>query len=131
MLFCRTLPFLAILSVVCCGTIGCGNSKKAAPVDPDKARSTLKVTLDAWKEGKQPSDLRARSPEIVAQDADWMRGMKLTEYEVLGEGDERDANLECPVKLRMVNAKGKAIVRTVTYIVGTDPVLTVFRKVEF
>lgn len=118
-------------TIFCLWLSGCGDTARtAAPVDPGQARTTLKAALNAWKEGRSPSDLRSRSPEIVAQDADWQRGMKLTDYEVLGNGDERDANLECRVKLKMVDKQGKPVERTVTYVVGTDPVLTVFRKVE-
>ena len=111
---------------------GCGDrAKRAAKVEPDKARATLTQALDAWKAGKTPDDLKSQSPSIVAQDFDWLGGMKLSSYEVLGSGEERDANLECPVKLSLVGKDGKSVKKTVTYIVGTDPVLTVFRKMNF
>lgn len=126
------LKALAVAMLVGCFISGCGNQgRTAAPVDPEQARTTLKITLDAWKNGESPSDLRARSPEIVAQDADWQRGMKLSAYQVLDDGDARDANLECRVKLSLRNKAGQSVDRSVTYVVGTDPVLTVFRKVNF
>jgi hypothetical protein len=120
-----TLPLLATLLTAC-------NNQRpnlAAKVEPEKARTTLTQTLDAWKAGKSPDDLKSLSPKIVAQDMDWQRGMTLKRYELLGDGVERDANLECQVKLSLVDKQGQAVEKTVTYIVGTDPVLTVFRKV--
>ncbi len=111
---------------------GCGNQRRTAePVDPVVARSTLRVALDAWKEGKSPADLGTHKPTIVAQDADWTRGARLDAYEVLDAGEEKDANLECRVRLSLVDVNGKPIERSVIYVVGTAPVLTVFRKVSF
>jgi hypothetical protein len=110
---------------------GCSNQNphKAAPVDAGKARTTLTLVLDAWRDGKTPDSLQDRSPKIVVQDMDWKQGMTLKGYQVIGTGDERDANLECRVKLSLVDKQGKTVEKTVTYIVGTDPALTVFRKV--
>ena len=109
---------------------GCSNQRpnKAAPVDAETARSTLKLALDAWRDGKSPDSLQQASPKITAQDMDWKQGLTLKNYKLLGDGVERDANLECRVKLSLVDKRGKTFEKTVTYIVGTDPVLTVFRK---
>jgi hypothetical protein len=109
---------------------GCSERPKtAAPVNADQARSTLKTALDAWRDGKTPDSLQQGSPRIVVQDMDWKQGMTLKSYQLIGSGDERDANLECAVKLSLVDPQGKPLEKTVTYIVGTDPVLTVFRKI--
>ena len=55
-----------------------------------------------------------------------MTGKKLVDYEVIGEGKEVDANLIAQVKLTLED-KGSQIEKTVTYVVGTAPKLTVFR----
>lgn len=128
----RFVRLICILIVsVTFNCAGCEAKKRTAgPVDPLVARAALKTTLDAWMDGKSPAALRKRQPTIVAQDADWLSGMRLAQYKLLDPGTERDANLECQVKLWMIDSKGKVAKRTVTYVIGTDPVLTVFRKVK-
>jgi hypothetical protein len=105
---------------------GCADAPVAKPVEPDKARQTLRATLDAWKAGRPIDSLQADTPPVVAQDFDWMAGAKLDAYEVLGDGTPKDANLWVPVKLTL---KGKGT-KTVNYVVGTDIKLTVFRAME-
>lgn len=105
---------------------GCSGSQHAA-VDSSRARDALKVTLDGWKKGDTPSSLKEGSPSIVAQDMDWLAGAKLVDYQVVGEGKEVESNLYVPVQLTMRNAKGKEVKKKVNYVVGTSPILTVFR----
>jgi hypothetical protein len=115
--------------VLCIGLSGCGSGvKTAAPVDPDLARKTLHITLESWKRGESPAELKQRSPAIIAQDFDWISGSELLDFEIAGPGQALDANLICPVKLILAGADGGTNEKTVDYIVGTDPVLTVFRK---
>ena len=66
---------------------------------------------------------------MVVQDRDWQQGVELVDYEIAGPGDAQDANLICDVQLTLRGSDGTSTEKTVTYIVGTDPVLTVFRKV--
>lgn len=103
---------------------------KAAPVEPEKARTALKTTLDAWKAGRAIDSLAGETPPIVAQDLDWMAGAKLTDYQVVDDGLAQDANLKIRVKLTVRDPQGKTAAKTVTYIVGTDPKVTVFRAME-
>lgn len=102
----------------------------AAPVEPDKARAALRTTLDAWKAGRAIGSLGQEAPPIVAQDLDWMAGAKLAEYKLLDDGKAEDANLRVPVQLTIRDAQGRAATKTVNYVVGTDPKLTVFRAFE-
>lgn len=117
----------------CCGVLsgvllGCGGPTRAKPVQVDLARKTLVQVLDHWKSGGSIEELRKRNPEIVAQEFFWTKGMKLQEYRVLGDGRPQNANLMCEVELTLVPADGGASnKKTVEYMVGTDPVLTVFR----
>jgi hypothetical protein len=123
----RLLPALALLVLAGCAP----GPKTAAPVEPEKARAALKTTLDAWKAGRPIDALRQDAPPIVAQDFDWMAGAELAEYKVLGDGDPEDANLRVKVHLTLRPAQGAATAtKTVTYVVGTDPRLTVFRAME-
>jgi hypothetical protein len=108
--------------------IGCGSGPyQSAPVNAQKARETLTAVMDSWKAGQTVEVLKNNSPSIVVQDSDWAGGMKLHEYEVLGAGEEVDANLIAKVKLTLENNRGATIDKTVYYVVGTAPVLTVFR----
>lgn len=105
---------------------GCGGPR-IHHVNPEIARQTLTQVLDQWKAGENPESLRKRQPEIVVQDFDWLRGAKLTDYELQGDGEARDANLAIKVKLTLIDANGKESTKVVAYLVGTSPVLTVFR----
>ena len=108
---------------------GCGGGLRTAePVDPAAAIEALKATLETWKSGGTVDDLRQRVPEIVAQDMSWISGARLLDYALLGEPQAVDANLYCSVRLRLSEANGKPTEKSVVYIVGTDPVLTVFRQ---
>ena len=40
-----------------------------------------------------------------------------------------NANLRCPVKLSLRDLQGRPVTRRVTYMVGTDPQITVFREI--
>lgn len=118
-----------LIGAVLLAACGCSSQgPQAAPVDPDVARSTLRTVLDAWKEGESADALQTRSPSIVAQDMDWKMGYELVEYEIEGQGEAVDANLYCPVRLELRSPDGKTVTKNVRYIVGTDPVLTVFRE---
>ena len=109
---------------------GCGGGGPPAdPVDSEQARETLEAVLASWQAGESPADWRDRSPEVVVQDMDWLRGARLKRFELLGPGEAVDANLHCQVKLWLEDPGGGETERTVTYEVGTDPVLTVFRQV--
>ncbi|MHB0954850.1 MAG: hypothetical protein ACYC0X_00580 [Pirellulaceae bacterium] len=110
---------------------GCGNWQRSAkPVDPDEARQTLGAVLADWAQGGTPEAWLEQSPQVVIQDLDWSGGAKLKAFEVLGTGEPRDANLFCQVKLVLEDASRQQVERTVTYCIGTDPVLTVFRAMN-
>ena len=109
---------------------GCGESITAAPVDPSTARAALKSTLDAWKAGAEPASLKSGSPPITAQDLDWLTGAKLVDYRVEGEGTTVGSNLRVPVRLGLKTKDGKNVDKTVNYLVGTSPAVTVFRDIR-
>ncbi|HEY1860013.1 MAG TPA: hypothetical protein VGG61_06645 [Gemmataceae bacterium] len=126
----RRSTFLLSLCLLA-GAAGCTSQKHAAPVNPDLARQSLRQVLDGWKRGDDLASFRQASPSITVQDMDWMSGCKLLDYEIVGDGKYDDANLLCPVKLKLQDPKGNAVNREVTYMVGTDPVITVFREMKF
>jgi len=105
--------------------LGC--SRGNAPVNVDVAQQTLTSTLEFWKGGETPESVGEQKPAIIVQDVDWTNGAKLLDYEIIDEGKPVDANLIAKVKLKLTGADGKETQKTVTYVVGTSPVLTVFR----
>jgi hypothetical protein len=93
-------------------------------VDPGDAEP-LKLS-QSWKAGATPDSWQQQTPAVVVQDMDWKGGAKLTEFEIVGT-EAVDANLHCQTSLTMTDLQQKTIERTVTYLVGTSPTLTVFR----
>lgn len=85
--------------------------------------------MEAWKDGKTPESMQKESPPVVVQDMEWASGAKLLSYELLDGAKPVDANLIAKVKLKVSGADGKEIEKTVTYVVGTAPKLTVFRDI--
>jgi hypothetical protein len=67
---------------------------------------------------------------MTVQDFDWAAGAKLLDYQVVNDGKAYDANLSVQVKLVLSSPgkeKGNAVEKTVWYLVGTSPSVTVFR----
>jgi hypothetical protein len=110
---------------------GCGTGpRRAGPVDVELARDSLRAALESWKKGEPPETLRDRYPSITIQDMDWKTGYVLVNYE-LRDGEKEDAsNLHCPVRLTVRDPQGKEVKKPVTYVIGTDPVITVFREMS-
>ena len=80
---------------------------------PAETRASHAIRSGTWKLGQDH----------------WERGTKLLEYQVLGEGEAKDANLSIKVKLTLAGDKPatKTTEKTVSYLVGTSPSVTVFR----
>ena len=119
-----SLVFLLFSSVLMV-FVGCGGGN--APVNVNIAQQTLTSTLEFWKDGETPESVSEQKPAIIVQDVDWTNGVTLLDYEIIDEGQPVDANLIAKVKLKLAGADGKETQKTVTYVVGTSPVLTVFR----
>ncbi len=108
---------------------GCSGSRPN-PVNATRAREALETTLNGWKNGDTPERLQSASPSIVAQDLDWIGGAKLVAYHVSGDGKPVEANLFVPVDLTLRMANGKQVKKSVTYVVGTSPYLSVLRALK-
>ena len=121
-------PTRATLCVrLCCllllNLIGCHRGTGSFALDSDVAHVALEKALQAWVDGKTPTDLQ---PEIIIGDVDWNNGRKLVSYEILTREVTTDgSNLHIPVKRRF-KTKGKSTESKVAYIVGTSPVVTIF-----
>jgi hypothetical protein len=115
----------AIGLLVAAALVGCQQTSRDLPLDQDVARSACERALMAWQEGKAPADLK---PEIVVGDHDWKSGRKLVAFEMLPEDEFNDGtNLHIPVRLTLQDDTGKESSADALYVVGTSPVITVFR----
>ena len=112
---------------------GCGDPSRAHAVNELTARDALKTALDGWKKGETPTSFATASPPMIVQDFEWESGAKLLDYQLVDDGKAYDANLRVQVKLKLAEGKGKAAAagedseKTVWYLVGTSPKVTVFR----
>jgi hypothetical protein len=111
---------------------GCSGSSRAHPVDPPRAIEALKTALDHWKAGQPPGSLASSSTPMTVQDFDWAGGARLVDYQVVDDGTARDDNLSVNVKLVLdgpgtKSKSGKPVEKSVWYLVGTSPSVTVFR----
>lgn len=124
--------FKCLLMLSACLTMlasGC-QSRRAADVEPELAKETLVRVLDTWKAAGSIEELRKQTPDVVVQEALWSNGGKLVDYQIIGDGRVEDANLFCDVELSVELTPGSPPVKkNFTYVIGTDPVLTVFRVI--
>lgn len=105
--------------------VGCEQNARSLSVNETSARDACKTFLTAWKEGKKAADL---APKIVGKDSDWEAGRTLESFEILPEERSDGANLFLTVKRTVKTQKGAVLEQEVGYVVGTSPVVTVFRS---
>jgi hypothetical protein len=126
----RGWPGAILVALAALPLAGCWGTGRAHAVDPPRAREALKTALDAWKGGQDPRSLKSSSTPMTVQDLDWAGGARLVDYRILDDGKALDANLSVRVKLVLDGANkktGKPAEKTVWYLVGTSPSVTVFR----
>lgn len=106
--------------------IGCGGSKPQL-ADPDKAKSTLQTTLDAWKQGATYDSLQKAAPPIHVSDSLWQGGRQLVDYTI---EEERQAGFgwRCQVLLTLKTTEGATQQRRATYRIDTEPALVVVHE---
>ncbi len=122
----KTQALAACVLGVVLSLVGCSSEGKNQPLDKGTAQSSLTRFLDAWSKGEKPESLEAMSPRIVGRDSDWDAGKKLVRY-TLGATSEDGSNLHIKAELVTSAAKTPESKQTVEYIVGTSPVITIFR----
>ena len=119
-------PALALLPALLLATLplGCGGQ---TPADPDRARATLTLALDAWRDGRTIDDVTTGSPPIIVADPEWRAGFKLSRYQVAETTRPAGFDLQMPVQLWLEDPKGKAVEHKVKYTVSVQPSRTVMR----
>jgi hypothetical protein len=126
----RRIQGAALAALATLPLAGCWGSSQAHPVDSPRAREALKTALDAWKSGQSVDSLASSSTPMTVQDFDWAGGAMLVDYQIIDDGQAYDANLRVRVKLVLdapTKNAGKPAEKTVWYLVGTSPSVTVFR----
>jgi hypothetical protein len=113
-------PSLALVLVA-----GCGQLK---PADPDQARETLSLVLNAWRDGRSMDDVTSGSPPVTVADPSWKAGYKLTGYQVSESSKTVGFDLNIPVELSLQDPAGKAVREKVKYTVSVQPARTVIRS---
>jgi hypothetical protein len=104
--------------------LGCGGQ---TPADPDQARATLTLALDAWRDGRTIDDVTNGSPPIIVADPSWKAGFKLSRYQVAETTQTAGFDLKMPVQLWLQDLKGKNVEEKVKYTVSVSPARTVIR----
>jgi hypothetical protein len=118
-----------LLMMIACsiGMAGCTRTARDLTVDKTAAREACTKFLTAWQEGKKAADL---APGIVGKDSDWEAGKSLEAFEILPEERSDGANLFLTVRRTVKSPGGTPLQQEVGYVVGTSPVVTVFRSDE-
>lgn len=123
--------FLAslLLGTACLATFaGCEPTAQDLDLDPAAAHSAFQTFLEAWRDGKTPEQLREGNPPIITRDPDWAAGHKLTAFQVAPEESNDGTNLHLTADLELTDLQGRKNKQRVTYVVGTDPQVTIFRE---
>lgn len=117
-----------VLAAIAIASAGCTRKISSAPVSADKARQILQTALESWKKGDKVDALQGANPPIYVIDTDWQSGVVLKDFKLVNDGEAKDAQLYCPVKLT-VKEGGRDVEREVIYMISTAPNQTVARKV--
>lgn len=112
----RLWQHILVVGMCCSWLSGC--SPKPVQSDPAAAKQLLSDTLEAWKSGKKPEDLKSLSPPIYVGDARWSRGARLIEFSIAGDGEYHQSSVRIPVRMK-VDKDVKP--REVFYWVSTNP----------
>lgn len=116
----RWLPALVASGVLA----GCARDARSLTLDENKARDSVIEFLETWKNGGKVEELK---PRITGFDAAWDSGRKLVAYELLPDAKNDGANLHVTIAAVFEGKDGKEAKSEIQYIVGTQPVITIFR----
>ncbi|MEW4490505.1 hypothetical protein AB1L42_20640 [Thalassoglobus sp. JC818] len=104
---------------------GCDSSSRSLALDEEQARAACETFLKTWQAGESVESLK---PTVVGRDIAWDAGQRLVSFEFQPEEFNDGTNLHIPVTLVLEDGKGKSANSKVVYVVGTSPVITVFRE---
>lgn len=117
----------ACLMGSCLMASGCNQGARSLPLDKATGKQALTEFLTLWKDGKSVGEFTVTHPKAAAADPEWEAGAKLVNFTIGNESDD-GTNLHIAVDLVLRGADGAESTQKITYIVGTSPVLSIFRK---
>jgi hypothetical protein len=116
---------LTILVLTLVMALGCRQTAQQS--EPEQARETLRRALDAWQQGESQAALQKQS-SITAVDPHWQAGVRLLQYEIIGDGNSSGFDWQCQVRLSLQDNGGKSSQAKATYSISTAPALVVVRS---
>lgn len=116
-----------VVVCACLMTWGCDQGARSLKLDKEVGRKALTEFLSLWKEGRSVGEFAVAHPQAAAADPDWEAGVKLVSFTVGNETDD-GTNLHIAVDMVLRATDGSESTQKITYLVGTSPVLSIFRK---
>jgi hypothetical protein len=105
---------------------GCDQGARSLALDKDQARESLNKFLQCWVDGGEAKSLSTQKPAIIGRDPAWDEGTKLLRYSLVQESSD-GTNLHITAELHFQGTGDETRSRHIRYVVGTSPVITVFR----
>jgi hypothetical protein len=115
---------LTVLVLTFLMALGC--KQRAQQSEPEQARETLRRALDAWQKGESPDALQKQS-SITAVDPHWQAGVRLTQYEIIGDGNSSGFDWQCQVRLSLQDNGGNSSQMKATYSISSAPAKVIVR----
>jgi ligand-binding SRPBCC domain-containing protein len=98
----------------------------------DQGRASLETGLQAWQKGERPDALQKLTPPLHFRDEDWMKGMRLTAWEITStNGSVSDLTPRYEVVLSLLDRNGKKIQRQVVYQIERKETIAIVRHPYF
>jgi hypothetical protein len=114
------LPFVSLMT-------GCGSSLARYTPTEAEARTSLELSLTAWRDGKPYGPIEANPPVHIADSA-WQAGQQVESFSIGEEQDDGDGTKQFVVALKMKKPPGDVSVRY--FVHGRDPV-RVYREEDY
>ena len=124
---CRKTLMVFSLLLCCLLAVGCGPAK-VPPSDSQQALTLVEKLMGQWKSGATVEELATMTPPTYVSEDLWKKGVKLTDYKVVGEGEMLGPNVRFKISLKYSGKNGTVTERSFHYLVTTTPALTFFRE---
>jgi hypothetical protein len=116
---------LTVLVLILVMPLGC--RQRAQQSEPEQARETLRRALDAWQKGESQDALQKQA-SITAVDPHWQAGVRLLQYEIIGDGQTSGFDWQCQVRLSLQDNGGNSLQVKAAYTISTAPALVIVRS---
>jgi hypothetical protein len=110
--------------------VGCQSQPTPLPMatTPEAANTAIKNAFEAWKQGKTAADLQALSPPVYLTDDGFLKGVKLVDYKLEGEGKTVGTGLSFTMSLTTQDGSNAPRTRKVAYRVVTTPNISISKE---